>query len=217
MKTHEHTPTTPRSPNRAGGAGARQEEGKAGSPARRAADTEGGEALIPAAADRSGWHVLWTRSHCEEMVHDQLLAKGFHPFLPRFQVWSRRRGRPHRVSVPMFPGYLFVNDLLDKPAHVEVRKSRGLVGILGEGWDRPAVVPSPEVDAIRSVVAAQVPALAHPFLREGRRVRIVDGPLRDVEGILVQAKADRGLVVLSVDLLQRSVAVEVDASAVVPA
>jgi transcription termination/antitermination protein NusG len=173
--------------------------------------------LTPAAADPSGWHVLWTRSHCEEMVQDQLLAKGFHPFLPTLQVWSRRRGKPHQVSVPMFPGYLFVNDLLDKPAHVEVRRSRGLVGILGQGWDRPAVVPSPEVEAIRSVVKARVPALAHPFLREGRRVRIVDGPLRDVEGILVQSKAERGLVVLSVELLQRSVAVEVDASAVVPA
>ena len=172
--------------------------------------------MTPDAATAS-WHVLWTRSHCEELVCDQLVAKGFHPFLPTLQVWSRRRGVRHQIRVPMFPGYLFVNDGLDKRAHVEVRKARGLVGILGGSWDRPAVVPAPEVEAIRSLVDARLPALAHHYLKQGRRVRIVDGPLRDVEGILVQNRADRGLVVLSVELLQRSVAVEVDVAMVEPA
>jgi transcription antitermination factor NusG len=183
---------------------------------RKGGNTEGGEALTANAANAS-WHVLWTRSHCEELVHDQLAAKGFHPFLPTLQVWSRRRGVRHQIRVPMFPGYLFVNDGLDHQAHVEVRKARGLVGILGGSWDHPALVPAPEVEAIRSVVEARLPALAHPYLKQGRRVRIVDGPLRDVEGILVQSRADRGLVVLSVELLQRSVAVEVDAAMVEPA
>jgi transcriptional antiterminator NusG len=184
-------------------------------------DTEGGEALTAetatATANASSWHVLWTRSHCEELVRDQLAAKGFEPFLPTLEVWSRRRGKSHQIRVPMFPGYLFVGAGLDKQAHTEVRKARGLVGILGGSWDRPALVPALEVDAIRSVVDARVPALAHPYLRQGRRVRIVDGPLRDVEGILVQNRAERGLVVLSVELLQRSVAVEVDAALVEPA
>ena len=161
--------------------------------------------------------MLWTRSHCEELVRDQLAAKGFHPFLPTFQIWSQRRGARRRIRVPMFPGYLFVNDALDKHAHVEVRKSRGLVAVLGEGWDRPALVPAPEVEAIRSVVDSDLPALAHPYLARGRRIRIVGGPLRGVEGILAEWKAERGIVVLSVDLLQRSVAVEVDAASVVPA
>jgi transcription termination/antitermination protein NusG len=169
---------------------------------------------LTAPADDAAWHVLWTRSHCEEMVHDQLAAKGFRPFLPTLQVWSRRRGQRHQIRVPMFPGYLFVNGGLDKQAHVEVRKTRGLVGILGRSWDQPALVPSLEVDAIRGVVDAQLPAVAYPYLKAGRRVRIVDGPLRDVQGILVQNRAARGLVVLSVELLQRSVAVEVDAAMV---
>jgi transcription termination/antitermination protein NusG len=188
-------------------------------PARRGENTEGGEALTldAAAAKSPGWHVLWTRSHCEELVCQQLTAKGFHPFLPTLPAWSRRRSASHQLRVPMFPGYLFVHDGIDKQAHVEIRKARGLVAILGERWDRPALVPTPEVDAIRCVVQSDLPALAHPYLREGRRVRIVDGPLRDVEGILARTRAERGLVVLSVDLLQRSVAVEVDARLVVPA
>jgi transcription antitermination factor NusG len=121
------------------------------------------------------------------------------------------------VTVPLFPGYLFLNDALDKARHVEVRKARGVVSILGDGWDRPAVIPDAEMDAIRKIVEARVPAFAHPYLREGNRVRIEEGPLAGVEGVLVRVRPDKGLLVLSVDMLQRSVAVEVDCTQVVPA
>jgi transcription antitermination factor NusG len=150
------------------------------------------------------------------MVSDQLVAKGFNPFLPKMDVWSVRAGRRRTISAPMFPGYLFVNDPLDKAGHIEVRKTRGLARILGEAWDKPAVVPEAEIEAVRRVAASRVPAFPYPYLREGRRVRIVSGPLVDVEGILVKARPEKGLLVLSVNLLQRSVAVEVDATQVVP-
>jgi transcription antitermination factor NusG len=88
--------------------------------------------------------------------------------------------------------------------------------VLGEGWEHPAVVPQEEVDAIRKVVESEVPAFSHPFLHEGTRVRIVAGPLRNVEGILLKSRPERGLVVVSVGLLQRSVAVEVDCTLVEP-
>ena len=71
------------------------------------------------------WHVLWTRSHYEQLVYDQLMAKALHPFLPTIEVWSRRRGLRHRIHIPMFPGYLFLHDALDKHSDVEVRKARG--------------------------------------------------------------------------------------------
>lgn len=169
----------------------------------------------PSAVPR--WHVLWTRSHCEAQVASQLVARGFHPFLPTLDTWSRRRGLRHLVHVPMFPGYLFLNDALDKDRHVEVRKTRGVVKILGDGWARPAVVPDNEVEALRKLNCARLPAVAHPYLAEGRRVRIVGGPLKDVEGILLQFKPLHGLLVLSVELLRRSVAVEVDCTLVEPA
>jgi transcription antitermination factor NusG len=161
--------------------------------------------------------VLWTHSHCEQLVHDQLAAKGFRPFLPKIDVWSVRAGRQRVVSAPMFPGYLFLNNVLDKGGHIEVRKARGLARILGDGWDRPAVVPEVEIDWVRQVAGSRVPAFAHPYLREGRRMRIISGPLADVEGILVKSRPDKGILVLSVHLLQRSVAVEVDGTQVVPA
>jgi transcription antitermination factor NusG len=154
--------------------------------------------------------VLWTHSNCEGLVHDQLASWGFHPFLPRIGVWSVRARRRRLVSRPLFSGYLFLNDALDKAAHVAVRRARGLVQVLGASWDRPAEVPAAEVEGIRRVVESGAPAFAHPYLREGQRVRVVAGPLAGVDGILVATCAARGKVVLSVHLLQRSVSVEVD-------
>jgi len=173
------------------------------------------------AADSTGpaapWHVLWTHSHCEQLVYEQLAARPFHPFLPKIDVWSVRAGRRRLVSAPIFPGYLFLNDELDKAAHIEVRKVRGLVRILGERWDRPALVPDGEIEAIRRLADSRLPVFAHPYLREGRRARIVVGPLAGVEGILVKVHPGKGLLVLSVHILQRSVAVELDCTQVVPA
>jgi transcriptional antiterminator NusG len=163
------------------------------------------------------WHALWTRSHCERLVHDQLAARGFRLFLPTIEAWSRRGGARHLISVPMFPGYLFLHHAIDRASYVEVLKARGLVAVLGERWDRLAAVPEGEIDGLRRVVEAGLPALPYPYLREGQRVRIGDGPLRDVEGILVRSRPKKGLLVLSVELLRRSIAVEVDCTLVAAA
>jgi transcription antitermination factor NusG len=171
--------------------------------------------LGPAA--EAPWYVLWTHSHCEALVEQQLEGRGLHPYLPRIDAWSVRAGQRRRISVPMFPGYLFLHDVLDRAAHVEVLKARGLVRVLGERWDRPAEVPAGEVEAIARLASSRLSTFAHPYLREGRRVRIVTGPLAGVEGILAEVRRDRGLLVISVHLLQRSVAVQVDCAQVEPA
>ncbi|GIX49610.1 MAG: transcription termination factor NusG domain protein [Candidatus Tectimicrobiota bacterium] len=188
--------------------------------------TEGGGALATdgkqpgepeGMATEAHWYALYTRSHCEQLVHDQLAAKGFRLFLPKIEVWSRRGGKRHRIWVPMLPGYLFLHHAMDKLSYIEVVKARGLVRVLGERWDRLAVVSEEEIDTLRRVMHAHLPARHFPYLRAGQRVRITGGPLAEVEGIFVQDKPDKGLVVISVDLLQRSVAVEVDCTLVVAA
>jgi transcription termination/antitermination protein NusG len=163
------------------------------------------------------WHALWTRSHCERLVHDQLVAKGFEVFLPEIEVWSSRAGIRRLISAPMFPGYLFLHQALDKARYLEVIKARGLVRVLGERWDRLDVVPDTQIQSLQRVVSARVPVLTHPFLAEGQRVRITRGPLTDVEGILVERKPSKGFLVISVNLLKRSVAVEVDCTQVIAA
>ena len=201
--------------------------------ARSAGCTEGGEALPhititasdgeqnPGLADAGQgsrcWHALWTHSHCEQLVHDQLAHKGVQAFLPKVDVWSRRRGVRHLVSVPMFPGYLFFRQAIDQASYGDVSRTRGVVRVLGERWDRPAEIPEEEIAAIAKVVTERHPVLPFPYLREGQRVRVSTGPLAGIEGILVRAKPDKGLLVLSVHLLQRSVSMSIDATAVTPA
>lgn len=162
------------------------------------------------AATRGSWKALWTRSHCERLVRDQLASRGFHPFLPTMRVWSVRAGVPHRVGIPMFPGYLFLQDELDRTRFFDVQGTRGLVAVLGTAWNRPAVVSDEEIAVVQRLANVDLPMRPHPFVREGERVRVRHGPLAGLEGILVRFKPKKDLVVVSVGLLQRSVAVEVD-------
>jgi len=162
------------------------------------------------------WFVVWTQSHCERLVTDQLSSKGFEVFLPTIRTWSRQRGVRRMISLPMFPGYSFIRHAVDKHSHVEILKTRGVVRILGDGWERLEPVPDAEVEAIQRIVRTDAPVFPHAFLSEGQRVRITDGPLRGVEGVLLQSKPSKGLLVVSVELLRRSVAVEVDGTQVVP-
>jgi len=164
------------------------------------------------------WYALWTNSHCEQLVHEQLETKGFDPFLPKINVWSRRFGKRQVAPVPMFSGYVFLrHSPMDKASYIELCKTRGLVRVLGERWDRLEVIPDREIDALQKALDARLPILPYPYLRQGQRVRIVAGPLADVEGILVRTKPKKGLVVLSVELLRRSAAIEVDCTLITAA
>ena len=160
------------------------------------------------------WYAVWTHSHCEQSVSTQLCSKGFAAFLPEMSVWSKRAGGQRLIRVPMFPGYLFVRDEMDKTSYIEILKSRGVVRILEDGWTRLTPVPDADIDAIQQVVRTEVPVFAHEHLSEGDRVRVVEGPLTGIEGLFVQDKLTKGRLVLNIDLLGRSVAVEVDCTAV---
>ena len=172
---------------------------------------------VRVAADSTSWYAIWTRSHSEQLVADQLLAKGLHVFLPKFSIWSRRGGVRHLIQVPMFSGYVFLNEAVDKNTYIEVIKARGVVRLLGERWDSLSPIPDREIESLQQVLDAGLPVTPHSYLREGQRVRITAGPLKGVEGFLVENKSQKGILVLSVDLLQRSVAVKVDCTWVVAA
>jgi transcription antitermination factor NusG len=116
----------------------------------------------------------------------------------------------------MFPGYLFVNQVMDKSSYIEILKTKGSVRILGAGWDRLTPVPDAEISALQRLADVDLPVMPHAYLSEGQLVRVERGPLAGVEGVLVRSRPTRGLLVLSVDLLHQSVAVEVDCTAVVP-
>jgi len=116
----------------------------------------------------------------------------------------------------MFGGYLFVHHAIDKRSYLDIMGVRGIVRILGERWDRLAPVGDAEIEAIQRLQRSELALMPYPYLRDGQRVRIVEGALAGVEGILVRRKANRGLLVVSINLLNRSVAVEVECGAVEP-
>ena len=183
--------------------------------------TERGEALdltdstTPATSTSDAWYAVWTRSHCERQVAEQLSAKGFASFLPEMGMWSKRQGQMHVVQVPMFPGYLFVRHTMDKHAYIEMLKVRGLVRILEDGWNRLTPIPDSEVEAIERVIESKVPVFPHA-LQEGDRVRVKTGPLTGVEGVFVEDNPGTGKLIVSVGLLGRGIAVEVDGTSVSP-
>ena len=146
-----------------------------------------------------------------------MTTKGFETFLPIIRAWSRRAGAQRLTARPLFPGYLFVRLAgADKNNYLEILKTRGVVRLLGDRWDRLAPVDTAEIEALQRVIAANHPLLPHPYLREGQRVRIDAGPLAGIEGIYLRSRPNRGLLVLSVNLLHQSVAVEVDCTSVTP-
>ncbi|MET0216258.1 MAG: transcription termination/antitermination NusG family protein [Vicinamibacterales bacterium] len=163
------------------------------------------------------WYAIWTRSHCERLVEQQLTARGFLPFLPEVATPrqnARRTPRNHGKAA-MFPGYLFVRDAMTKERYVEMLGVRGIVRVLEDGWTRLTPVPESDIDAIRHIIESGVAVFPHPLLRHGDRVRVVNGSLSGIEGIFVTDSQQKGRLVVTIDLLGRSVALEVSGEDVV--
>ena len=163
------------------------------------------------------WYAIWTRSHCERLVEQQLTARGFSPFLPEVATprQNARRAPRNHGKAAMFPGYLFVRDAMTKERYVEMLGVRGIVRVLEDGWTRLTPVPESDIEAIRHIVESGVAVFPHPLLRHGDRVHVVNGPLSGIEGIFVTDSQQKGRLVVTIDLLGRSVALEVSGEDVV--
>jgi transcription antitermination factor NusG len=153
------------------------------------------------------WYALQIRSRLGHIASATLRRKGFEEFLPMYRSRRRWSDRIKEVALPLFPGYLFCrfdpNDRL-----VPVLTTPGVIGILGAG-KVPIPVAEEEIGAVWSIVRSGLAAHPCPFLRVGSMIYIEHGPLRGLEGIITKANKVNRLVV-SVTLLQRSVAVEID-------
>ncbi len=152
------------------------------------------DALLP-------WFALEIRARHERFVASALCCKGFEVFLPLY------------VSKRRFPGYLFCR--FDPQNRLPILVTQGVRQVVGTG-KTPVPVEESEIAALESIVVSKLQARPWPFLQVGQRVRIEQGPLYGVEGILLDSKK-RDRLVVSVTLLQRSVAVEIDGDWAVPA
>jgi len=159
------------------------------------------------------WYAVHVRSKSERVVSTVLEYKGVDQFLPTYRsrrIWA---DRIKTLDLPLFPGYVFCRIPLDQRNRVVTID--GVVGFVGAGR-LPTPVSETEIQAIRAVVQSGMESRPWPFLKIGQSVRIERGPLAGISGILIRVKSSWRLVV-SVTLLERSVAVEIDAAYVSPA
>jgi len=152
------------------------------------------------------WFALQVRSRREAMVANHLEGQGFDCFLPLYKSTRRWSDRLKEVEQPLFPGYLFCR--LNLSNRGPVLMTPGVQQIVGFGRT-PVPVEERELESIRQVLSSGLPSLPWPYMHIGERVRVNYGSLVNLEGILVNFKGSNR-VVLSVTLLQRSVALEID-------
>ena len=141
--------------------------------------------------------------------------KKFQVFLTKLEVWSKRKDRRKKIQKALFPGYLFVYGILNPRLGLEILKTPGVAKILGNETG-PVPVPDAQIESIRTILNGKAAVSPFPYLKEGQLVRVVDGPLRGCEGFLIKIKEEKEKLVISLDLLRRSVSVEIESASVEP-
>ncbi|MFH1624684.1 MAG: UpxY family transcription antiterminator, partial [Pseudomonadota bacterium] len=159
------------------------------------------------------WYAVYTRSRHEEKVHVGLQNKDFEAFLPKVEIWSRRKDRRKKIWVPLFPGYVFVRSQLNNYSHHDILKTTGVVRMIGVRG-RPQALPEEEIVSLQLLTTSGEPIFPHGYIRTGDKVMVTEGPLEGAVGTVLRAKSKKNKLVVSVHLLQRSVAVEMDEWAV---
>jgi transcription termination/antitermination protein NusG len=154
------------------------------------------------------WYAVQTRPRHEKVVKHSLETAGIETFLPlcpQYRSWSDRR---KIVDFPLFPGYIFARAAWSMQARVRVFQTNGVIGFVGPRKEATPI-PVQQIDAVRSLMQARAECRPHPYLTVGQRVQIRNGALQGLQGILVRVASDHSLVV-SVDLIHRSVSIRLD-------
>lgn len=158
------------------------------------------------------WYAAYTSANHEKRVAEQLGVRDVEHFLPTYSSVRRWKDRRVTLQMPLFPGYVFVRLALRNRLKVlQLPSVARLVGFNG----MPAALPQDEIEALRAGLAGVVSAEPYPYLTVGRHVRIIGGPLAGRDGILVRRKGVLRAV-LSLNLIQRSILVDVEADALEP-
>jgi transcription antitermination factor NusG len=154
------------------------------------------------------WYAAQTCANHERRVQEQLRLRSVEAYLPVYTSVRRWKDRRVSLQLPLFPGYVFVRlALRDRLLVLQTPSVVRLVGFGGQ----PAALPDREIDALQQGLATELGLQPHPYLKVGQRVRVRTGPLRGLEGILVRKKKISRFII-SLDLIMRSVAAEIDVS-----
>jgi len=161
---------------------------------------------LPKSFRETRWFAAYTSANQEKSVSENLRTRGITHFLPLYQTVRRWKDRRVALQLPLFPGYVFVRMALrDRLPVVQIPGVARLVGFGGV----PTALPDEEIETLRASLARGVRAEPHPFLAVGRKVRVKSGPMTGLQGILRRKKSQSRLVV-SVELIHRALAIEID-------
>jgi transcription antitermination factor NusG len=158
------------------------------------------------------WYATYTNPRHEKLVAQQMLVRQIDCFLPLYKSVRRWKDRRKQLELPLFPGYVFVRISLRE--RLRVLTLPGVIHLVTFNG-KPAVLPESEIESLREGLSKNAIVQPHPYFKVGRRVRVLAGPMSGIEGILTRRK-DKFRVVINIDLLMQSVAVEVDESDVRP-
>jgi transcriptional antiterminator RfaH len=156
--------------------------------------------------DNTRWFAAWTRSRQEKSAASVLDSIGIESFLPlksEIRQWSDRK---QTVAMPLFSGYLFVRMSLTGQERLDVLKTPGIAGIVGNQTG-PLAVPDQQIEEIRRVLESQSAFEVEPLLQEGDRVRVASGPLAGIEGKLVRRNSSAYLAI-SIEILERRATIQ---------
>jgi len=157
------------------------------------------------------WFAVHTRSRHEDAAYRGLVRKSIHAFLPKMEVWSKRKDRRKKIHVPIFPGYLFVQVEPDNRTRLNVLTTPGVVRILGKKADgEPIPIPESQISAVQRIVESRVEMHRIQYPEVGEKAMIIDGPFTGIEGTVLRMDLARELFVISIELLQRAVAIKVE-------
>jgi transcription antitermination factor NusG len=155
------------------------------------------------------WYALHTRSRFEQKVYDGISGKSIEAFLPKAQVMSKRKDRRKKILIPLLPGYVFVHFDMNPEVYWDIVKTVGVVRMIGfEG--KPVPVREDEVSSLMILNGTDRTVHNRSYMQEGDRVMIMEGPLKGLVGFYLRHKGDTDKVVVSVELLHRSLAIEVE-------
>ncbi len=164
----------------------------------------------------ASWFALYVQVNHEKEVAKRLEGKEIISFLPLMECWSKRLDRRKKIQIPLFPGYVFLNTVLDNYTNLNILKTPGALNILRNS-EGPLPIPAYQIENLQTMASAAQPLSLHQYLKEGDWVQVVRGPLTGCIGILNRLDHKRGRLVVSVDIIKKSVAVELDTEDVEPA
>ena len=157
--------------------------------------------------DNTAWFGIRVKSRCESQAYDDLCLRGFEAFLPMCSVRRRWSDRVKELKVPLFSGYLFCRFALHD--RIRVLNASGVIHIVGFG-DTPAPLSESEIHSVQALVTSKVACTPWPYLQAGKHVFIDRGPLAGVDGVIIRADNGKPRIVISVTMLLRSVAAEIE-------